>query len=99
MIQIFCCQFKVYEEIGYDISNAINKDDYIETVLNDQINRLYIVPGISTKTNFSPQTRNEIGSIEWFMLDKLPSNRRDHIAAKRLNNQKHSFYMVLPFIR
>lgn len=51
------------------------------------------------KTKFSPQTRNEIGSIEWFKLDKLPANRRDHIAAKSLSNQKHSFYMVLPFIR
>lgn len=90
----------MYEEIGYDISDAIRKDDYIETVLNDQINRLYIVPGVSMKTKFSPQTRNEIGSIKWFALDKLPSNRKDHIAAKN-QNQKHSysFYMVLPFIR
>ncbi|XP_060850912.1 m7GpppN-mRNA hydrolase [Rhopalosiphum padi] len=92
-----CAVREVYEEIGYDIGSVINKDDYIETVLNDQINRLYIVPGVSMKTKFSPQTRNEIGSIEWFALDKLPSNRRDHIAAKSLN--KHSFYMVLPFIR
>ncbi|XP_060873736.1 m7GpppN-mRNA hydrolase [Metopolophium dirhodum] len=92
-----CAVREVYEEIGYDIGSVINKNDYIETVLNDQINRLYIVPGVSMKTKFSPQTRNEIGSIEWFALDKLPSNRRDHIAAKSLN--KHSFYMVLPFIR
>lgn len=94
-----CAVREVYEEIGYDINSTINKDDYIETVLNDQINRLYIVPGVSMKTKFSPQTRNEIGSIEWFMLDKLPSNRRDHLAMKSLNNQKHSFYMILPFIR
>jgi len=94
-----CAVREVYEEIGYDISSAINKDEYIETVLNDQINRLYIVSGVNMKTIFSPQTRNEIGSIQWFALDKLPSNRRDHIAAKTQNNQKHSFYMVLPFIR
>lgn len=93
-----CAIREVYEEIGFDISGTIIKDDYIETVLNDQINRLYIVPGVSMKTKFSPQTRNEIGSIEWFALDKLPSNRRDHLVAKSLN-QKHSFYMVLPFIR
>jgi len=90
---------KIYEEIGYDISSVINKDEYIEKEFNDQINRLYIVSGVNMKTIFSPQTRNEIGSIQWFALDKLPSNRRDHIAAKTLNNQKHSFYMVLPFIR
>jgi len=93
-----CAVREVYEEIGFDISGTIKNDDYIETVFNDQINRLYIVPGVSMKTKFSPQTRNEIGSIEWFALDKLPSNRRDHLAAKSLN-QKHSFYMVLPFIR
>ncbi|VVC25915.1 NUDIX hydrolase domain,NUDIX hydrolase domain-like,NUDIX hydrolase, conserved site,mRNA decapping [Cinara cedri] len=95
---LHCAVREVYEEIGFDISSIINKDDYIETVLNDQINRLYIVPGISMETKFSPQTRNEIRSIEWFALDKLPSNRKDHIAAKS-QNQKHSFYMVLPFIR
>lgn len=89
---------KVYEEIGYDISSVINKDDYIEIVLNEQINRLYIVPGVSMRTKFSPQTRNEIGLIKWFALDKLPSNRKDHLAIKS-QNQKHSFYMVLPFIR
>ncbi|XP_050537158.1 m7GpppN-mRNA hydrolase [Daktulosphaira vitifoliae] len=95
-----CAVREVYEEIGFDIGNMIKKDDYIETVLNDQINRLYIVPGVSMQTKFIPQTRNEIGSISWFPLDKLPSNRRDHIAARN-QNQKHSysFYMILPFIR
>lgn len=97
LIFFIICYSKVFEEIGFDISNSINKEDYIEIVLNDQINRLYIVPGVSMKTKFSPQTRNEIGLIKWFALDKLPSNRKDHIAAKSLN--KHSFYMVLPFIR
>ncbi len=48
------------EETGYDISNLIVEDDYIETTFNEQLARLYIVPKVPMDAKFEPQTRGEI---------------------------------------
>lgn len=52
--------FQVFEETGFDIKDFINKDDYIELRINDQLARLYIIPGIPKDTKFNPKTRREI---------------------------------------
>lgn len=44
IIQIY--YFQVFEETGFDIKDYICKDDYIELRINDQLARLYIIPGI-----------------------------------------------------
>lgn len=48
------------EETGFDISNLIDKTDYMENYFNDQLTRLYIVPGVPLDTKFKPKTRKEI---------------------------------------
>ena len=48
------------EETGFDISSLINENDYIETTFNEQLARLYIVPGVPKDAKFEPQTRGEI---------------------------------------
>ena len=56
-----CYDFiKVLEETGFDIANLIDKDEYIEYKMNEQLSRLYLVPGVSMDTKFQPRTRKEI---------------------------------------
>ena len=57
------CLYKVLEETGFDIRPLIDPQAFIEYRMNEQLNRLYIVPGISMETEFEPRTRNEIKVI------------------------------------
>jgi mRNA-decapping enzyme subunit 2 len=50
----------VLEETGFDISKLIDNNEYLENHFNDQLSRLYIVPGVPLDTKFKPKTRKEI---------------------------------------
>lgn len=94
-----CAVREVLEETGFDISKLIKEDDYIEHQLNDQLNRLYIISGVSKKTDFKPQTRNEIKSLEWFKVADLPSHKKDPTPKNNLGMTTNSFFMVMPFMK
>ena len=86
---IDCAIREVFEETGFDISQNIS-NSYIEALTsatNSQITRLFIVPGVSESTNFSPQTRKEISKIQWHRVDLLPTK----------HGQDNSFYNVVNF--
>lgn len=51
---------QVYEETGFDISTYLTPENFLEFKLNEQISRLYIIPGVSMDTQFAPRTRKEI---------------------------------------
>ncbi|NXT16501.1 DCP2 hydrolase, partial [Prunella fulvescens] len=55
-----CAAREVFEETGFDIKDYICKEDYIELRINDQLARLYIIPGVPKNTKFNPKTRREI---------------------------------------
>ncbi|XP_020635680.2 m7GpppN-mRNA hydrolase isoform X1 [Pogona vitticeps] len=94
-----CAAREVFEETGFDIKDYINKDDYIELRINDQLARLYIIPGIPKETKFNPKTRREIRNIEWFSIDKLPCHRNDMTPKSKLGLAPNKFFMAIPFIR
>ncbi|XP_003223073.1 m7GpppN-mRNA hydrolase isoform X3 [Anolis carolinensis] len=94
-----CAAREVFEETGFDIKDYINKDDYIELRINDQLARLYIIPGIPKDTKFNPKTRREIRNIEWFSIDKLPCHRNDMTPKSKLGLAPNKFFMAIPFIR
>lgn len=87
------------EETGFDISNLINKQDYIEAMIHDQIVRLYIIGYISRDTKFQPRTRNEIKACEWFPIADLPANRKDMTPKVKMGVSPNAFFMVLPFVK
>jgi mRNA-decapping enzyme subunit 2 len=66
-----CAVREVSEEIGYDISSRLDRNDYIQTDTGPHAMRLYIVPGVPESTNFQTLTRKEIGAIRWFPLAEL----------------------------
>ncbi|KAI8433975.1 hypothetical protein MSG28_012126 [Choristoneura fumiferana] len=94
-----CAAREVLEETGFDISKLINKNDYIEAIIHDQIVRLYLIPYISRDTKFQPRTRNEIKACEWFPLADLPSNKKDMTPKVKMGVSPNAFFMVLPFVK
>ncbi|XP_009989296.1 PREDICTED: m7GpppN-mRNA hydrolase, partial [Tauraco erythrolophus] len=89
----------VFEETGFDIKDYICKEEYIELRINDQLARLYIIPGVPKNTKFNPKTRREIRNIEWFSIDKLPCHRNDMTPKSKLGLAPNKFFMAIPFIR
>ena len=57
---LYLCVKQVLEETGFDISNLIDREEYIEYKMHEQLSRLYLVPGVSKETAFAPRTRKEI---------------------------------------
>uniref|UniRef100_A0A671F824 m7GpppN-mRNA hydrolase n=1 Tax=Rhinolophus ferrumequinum TaxID=59479 RepID=A0A671F824_RHIFE len=94
-----CAAREVFEETGFDIKDYICKDDYIELRINDQLARLYIIPGVPRETKFNPKTRREIRNIEWFSIEKLPCHRNDMTPKSKLGLAPNKFFMAIPFIR
>ncbi len=93
-----CAVREVLEETGFNIAAMINPDHYAETVINDQLSRLFFIPGVPLNTEFCPRTKYEIRDIQWFPLDMLPASKKDAIP-DGLNMKYNSLYMVMPFVR
>ncbi|GLV31702.1 Decapping protein 2 [Carabus blaptoides fortunei] len=94
-----CAIREVLEETGFDISNSIDKNEFIESVINDQLVRLYLITGIDRNTTFQPRTRYEIKCCEWFALADLPSNKKDCTPKLKKGVSPNAFFMVLPFVK
>ena len=94
-----CAVREVLEETGYDISQMISAQKFLETTVNDQLTRLYIIPGVPHLTKFIPRTRNEIRAVQWFAIADLPTNKKDALTKARVGFGSSSFFMVFPFVR
>nr|CAG4641767.1 EOG090X07NG [Eurycercus lamellatus] len=94
-----CAVREVLEETGYDIAHMISAQEFLETTVNDQLTRLYIIPGVPHDTKFIPRTRNEIRAVQWFPIADLPNNKKDAGTKLRLGIGSSSFFMVFPFVK
>lgn len=94
-----CAIREVNEETGFDISEMINENDFLEHHLNEQLIRLYIIPGVPKDTEFKPKTRQEIKSLEWFALNDLPVHKKDQTPKSNLGLNPNSFFTVIPFVK
>jgi len=92
-----CAAREVFEEVGFDVSNLIDKKDFIEIELTGQINRLYLCRGVPLNTKFETKTRNEIRGIKWFPITSLPTHKKDVACKEKLGMSAHNFFMVTPF--
>jgi len=87
-----CAAREVMEETGFDISELMIEDDYVESVINDQTVRLYMIPGVSETTKFQTNTRCEIRDIQWFDVNSLPMNKMDQNSKTKLGIAPNSFF-------
>ncbi|RKO87441.1 Dcp2, box A domain-containing protein, partial [Blyttiomyces helicus] len=93
-----CAVREVQEETGFDISDYIHENEYVERTMKEQRIRLYIVTGVPESTLFAPQTRKEIGDIQWHKLADLPGWNQDDLAQAAGGEKRHRFYMVTAFV-
>lgn len=90
-----CAIREVLEETGFDVSDLLNKDEYIELIFGQQRVRLYIITGVKDDTPFAPLTKKEISEIAWQRLDELlPAN--GDVISRSITGLK--LYMVAPFL-
>uniref|UniRef100_A0A7N0UE00 Nudix hydrolase domain-containing protein n=1 Tax=Kalanchoe fedtschenkoi TaxID=63787 RepID=A0A7N0UE00_KALFE len=90
-----CAVREVLEETGFDISNLLDKNEYLEVKFGDQRVRLFIVSGVKDDTVFAPQTKKEISEIAWQRLaDLQPAS--NEIISRSVTGLK--LYMVAPFL-
>lgn len=94
-----CAIREVLEETGFDISNYISEDEWLESTINDQLARLYIVKNIPFETKFQPKTRFEIKACEWFPVADLPNSKKDCTPKVKMGVSANAFFMVLPFVK
>lgn len=94
-----CAVREVLEETGFDITGMVDKTQYAEHHLNEQLSRLYFVPNVPMDVEFKPKTRGEIKSVMWFQVDDLPAHRKDTTPKQALNLAANCFFMVMPFIK
>lgn len=90
---------QVLEETGFDMSNLIDPNEFVECCINDQLVRLYIITGVQLSTKFQPRTRYEIKAVEWFPIADLPSSKKDMTPKHKIGVGPNAFFMVLPFLR
>ncbi|PSC69393.1 mRNA-decapping enzyme subunit 2 [Micractinium conductrix] len=95
-----CAVREVEEETGLDITDLLNKQDFIDAQLGDQDTRLFIVQGVPETTHFAPHVRYEIGAFGWYLVDHLPASY-DESKQAFVNEQggRHKFFNVWPYIR
>ncbi|KAB2598065.1 mRNA-decapping enzyme subunit 2-like [Pyrus ussuriensis x Pyrus communis] len=90
-----CAIREVLEETGFDVTNLLDKDEYIEAIFGQQRVRLYIIAGVREDTAFAPLTKKEISEIAWHRLDDLqPAS--DDVISRGITGLK--LYMVSPFL-
>ncbi|KAL3981537.1 Dcp2 box A domain family protein [Acanthocheilonema viteae] len=94
-----CASREVMEEVGFDISDKICKTRLIQCFVNDTLIRLYIVRDVPIDFPFAPNTRNEIGKIQWFCIWDLPKDRNDISTCERIGMSPSNFYTVIPFVK
>ncbi|XP_050210748.1 mRNA-decapping enzyme subunit 2 [Mercurialis annua] len=90
-----CAIREVQEETGFDISNLLKNDEYIEEIFGQQRVKLYIIAGVKDDTAFAPLTKKEISEISWHRLDELQT-ASDDVISRGLTGLK--LYMVAPFL-
>lgn len=96
---VHCAIREVLEETGFDITSYVDPDDWFESVINDQLVRLYIIKNIPMSTKFQPRTRCEIKSCGWFSIADLPTNRKDLTTKIKLGVNPNAFFLIIPFMK
>lgn len=66
-----CCIREVKEEIGFDLTDYIDENQFIERNISGKNYKIFLVSNVSESIQFKPQVRNEIENIEWKDLKKI----------------------------
>jgi mRNA-decapping enzyme subunit 2 len=73
--ELNCAIRETFEETGYNISEKINKDLYIEITIKNKLVRLYLIYDVDENYKFTTLTTNEIFGYSWKSIYDLPLNK------------------------
>lgn len=79
-----CALRELDEETGFDASDLIEEDEFVERTIKGKNYKIYIVKGVPDDTKFVPKVRYEIADIQWMDIKYLTK------ATKTTSN----FYLV-----
>jgi len=85
--EVACAIREGREEVGFDCSAYILRDQFLEGQFNEQLVKLFIAPGVPNATKFCTQTRKEIAQIAWFNINDMIKKQ-----------VKGNFWPVKPFL-
>lgn len=88
-----CCIREVKEEIGFDLTDYIDDDQFIERNISAKNYKIYLIKNVPENFNFEPQVRNEIEKIKWFDFKTVTKN------IYRSNNNSFKYYLINSMIR
>ncbi|GLJ48886.1 hypothetical protein SUGI_1031100 [Cryptomeria japonica] len=66
-----CAIRELMEEVGYDISAVLNKNDFIEYYEEKKRVVMYIIKGVNENFSFEPRTKKEVSEIGWHPLSVM----------------------------
>ena len=69
-----CATREVLEETGFDITERLDPDHFLEATIQGQRVRHFLIPGAPEAYSFGPKTRGEIKDITW-VFSVLMHNR------------------------
>lgn len=87
---VACCIREVREEIGFDITDYIDENQFIERNIQGKNYKIYIVSGVPENYLFKPQVRNEIAKIEWRDFKKM---------SRTMSKSNVKYYLVNSMMR
>jgi 8-oxo-dGTP pyrophosphatase MutT (NUDIX family) len=88
-----CAIRETFEETGYDISQSIKKDLYLELKGKTKYMKFFIIFNVPTNYKFNPISQNEIEGFHWFPISNLPlSNNFDDLKKDLINIVNIQFY-------
>lgn len=87
---VACCIREVKEEIGFDITDHIDENQFIERNIQGKNYKIFLVSGVPENFSFKPLVRNEIDKIEWRDFKKM---------SKTIFKSTSKYYLVNSMIR
>ncbi|KAK5781703.1 hypothetical protein RI543_000889 [Arxiozyma heterogenica] len=89
-----CCIREVKEEIGFDLTDYIDENQFIERNISAKNYKIYLIKDVPEDFFFQPQVRNEIEKIKWFDFKTVTKN-----IYKSNNNGSFKYYLINSMIR
>ncbi|KAI5964412.1 DCP2 [Candida theae] len=85
-----CAVREAEEEIGFNCSELIDKNDYVERTIRGKNYKIFLVKNVSEDIQFEPVSKYEIAQIKWFDIKSVQ---------KKVKSNPNNFFIVATIIK
>lgn len=86
--EVQCAIREVKEETGFDLTDLVEPETFIDLQDKNKEGKLFIIQGISESIKFSAQTRHEIRKIQWHDVSLILSSQQGTKQQQSVNSHK-----------